>query len=368
MNDTWSLNPDRAYIGELKRAGGSNLKKCYQCATCSSVCPLSTDSRPFPRKQILQAQWGMADRLVGDPAVWLCHDCGECAVRCPRGVNPADVMGAIRGAAIKRLAFPRLMVRADTPTGLAFVIAVSAALALGAMKVSHAGRTVGFTFEALFPEDRLEALFFAITGWAIVSLAVGGARFARALREYGSRIPAISDLIPVLAEALAHRRFAACGAGAGRRVGHLLVLSGFAGLGLVSAIEGVGYHLGVIQTPLPLFSPLKIFANCCALALVGGAGTLVWSRLRDRADRAAGAFSDWTLLFLLGGAALTGLASELLRLAHGEAMFGVYFAHLTLVLALLLTACGTKLSHVLYRVMAMMATWREPESADAANS
>ncbi len=59
--------------GEFFDRGGENAAKCYQCATCSSVCELAPADAPFPRWQILLAQWGMFEQLMGDPGPWLCH-------------------------------------------------------------------------------------------------------------------------------------------------------------------------------------------------------------------------------------------------------------------------------------------------------
>ena len=44
--------------------GGENAARCYQCATCSSVCELAPANAPFPRRQILWAQWGLEDIAV----------------------------------------------------------------------------------------------------------------------------------------------------------------------------------------------------------------------------------------------------------------------------------------------------------------
>ncbi len=86
--------------------GGENAAKCYQCATCSSVCELAPADAPFPRRQILWAQWGLEDRLIGDAGPWLCHQCNDCSVHCPREVNPGDVMASIRAMVVEKLAFP----------------------------------------------------------------------------------------------------------------------------------------------------------------------------------------------------------------------------------------------------------------------
>ena len=69
-------------------AGGADLKKCFQCATCTSTCSLSSDEGAFPRKQVLLAQWGMKKELLKDPAPWLCFYCGECSKRVPAGGQP----------------------------------------------------------------------------------------------------------------------------------------------------------------------------------------------------------------------------------------------------------------------------------------
>ena len=100
------VNPDLDFIKYMKSAGGDTLKKCYQCATCSVVCPLSSDTKPFPRKEMIWAQWGLKDKLVADPDVMLCHQCGDCTAFCPRGAKPGDVLGAIRAYAYTHYGFP----------------------------------------------------------------------------------------------------------------------------------------------------------------------------------------------------------------------------------------------------------------------
>src|SRR5512133_3353636 len=69
------LRPDRELVRSLVSSGGEALRQCMQCATCSSVCALSSDDKPFPRKEMLWAQWGLRDRLVADADLWLCHEC-----------------------------------------------------------------------------------------------------------------------------------------------------------------------------------------------------------------------------------------------------------------------------------------------------
>ncbi len=104
---TIKVDPDLNFIKYLKSAGGDTLKKCYQCATCSVVCPLSKDGSPFPRKEMILAQWGMKDELIGDVNTMLCHNCGDCNTYCPRGAKPGEVLGAIRAYAYTHFGFPQ---------------------------------------------------------------------------------------------------------------------------------------------------------------------------------------------------------------------------------------------------------------------
>ncbi|MFC1895434.1 4Fe-4S dicluster domain-containing protein, partial [Thermodesulfobacteriota bacterium] len=131
MGERYLVEPDMNFIKEIMARGGDTLKKCFQCATCSVVCPISPDKKPFPRKEMIASSWGLKERLVSDVDVWLCHQCGDCSTKCPRGAKPGDVLGAVRSYAIEHYAKPKALARwVNDPKKLPILLAIPAVLFL----------------------------------------------------------------------------------------------------------------------------------------------------------------------------------------------------------------------------------------------
>ena len=361
MAETLVVTPDTTFIREVMASGGEDLKKCYQCATCSVVCKLSPDDAPFPRRQMLHAQWGLRDRLMADPAVWLCHNCRECSEKCPRGARPGDVLGAVRRQVIRAFAFPGFMGRAvASPAALPLLLLVPIVI-FGLMAAAAQGPEPGepLEFAHLFPIAWLEVLFFTISGLALVAFAVGMARFVAALMAAGLPPLTLAAVAAALVEIGRHDRFAKCEHPTVRYWGHLLTFWGFMGLAVMGTVVGIGTMLGVMHTPLDFWSPWKVFANLSAVAILAGAVTLLVARLGDAEARAHSTYFDWLFLLTLLGVAATGITAEILRLEQvAAAMYPVYFVHLVLIFSLFLYAPYSKFAHLAYRTVAVAATGR----------
>jgi len=364
MAEAMTVQPDVRFIQEVLKSGGSDLKKCYQCATCSVVCTLSEEERPFPRKQMVEAQWGLKERVLTDPAIWLCHNCGDCSTRCPRGARPGDVFGALRNQAIQHFAFPGFVGRlAARPAGLVLLLLIPALL-FGAMaSLSPGQQDEVLEFAARFPIPWLETLFFTVAGLVVLGFGVSLARFVKGLRAHGATGNILSGLVPALVEILLHKRFQECGKEKNRYWGHLLTLWGFAGLAFMGTVVGIGTMAGFMHTPLPFLDParpvesfFKIFANVCAVVILAGLVILLADRVGDREKRKNSTYFDWLFLLCLTAVVLTGIASQFLRLmAADPVMYGVYYVHLVLIFVLFLFAPYTKFAHMVYRTVALAA-------------
>jgi quinone-modifying oxidoreductase subunit QmoC len=388
MAEGMRVEPDLEFIKYVKSAGGSTLKKCYQCATCSVVCPLSSDNKPFPRKEMIWAQWGLKEKLVGDPDVMLCHQCGDCTAHCPRGAKPAEVLGAIRAYAYTHYGFPSGLAKlVSDGKNLPILIAVPALLILavwwlsGGMQLPAAdnidfgmffdshkdhptifgGLTINvLLIDLIFVPAFVFALFAAYKGvsnmWRDMSAKLGVQSDFRP-----SVVQFVSDfLVPSVKEILSHKRFNECGANKNRVNGHLPLLFAFIALFIVTGYsmvrkDVVGMFVEGLHGPLAMTDPFKILANVAAIAMIVGIGILWMNRASMEEEKGSTpTFYDWFLIVKIMTVGVTGLAAELSRLVGIPVLaYLFYYVHLVSVFMLFLYMPYSKFAHMVYRTFAM---------------
>lgn len=89
-------------IEEINTLSGESVKLCMQCSTCTGMCPMAQEMDFSPRKVMHFAQFGLMDRLNDINTFWKCASCHACSVKCPRGIDIAKVMEALRQQTLRR--------------------------------------------------------------------------------------------------------------------------------------------------------------------------------------------------------------------------------------------------------------------------
>jgi heterodisulfide reductase subunit C len=91
-----------SFVGKVEEISGQNLLACYQCGKCSAGCPAVSDMDILPNQIIRYAQLGFKDELLQSKSIWICASCFTCNSRCPKGINIAEVIEAIRQILLRK--------------------------------------------------------------------------------------------------------------------------------------------------------------------------------------------------------------------------------------------------------------------------
>jgi len=370
------IEPDLEFIRALNRQGGDSLKKCFQCGTCSATCQLSPDTEPFPRKEMAWAAWGMKDRLLRDPDVWLCYQCEDCSTICPRGGGPGRLLAAVRQQCVLHYAYPRFLGRwVNQPQAIPLLLGIPAALlalalftvwALGISTKVEFGTKIIYPYSSLFPHWLLNSFFGFFSLLALVCVVIGVRRFWQALKDgAGPRATATpaktlpASIVTVLKSVFTHDKFASCEKARSRFWSHTLVFYGFLALCMVTfwviTAKINPLILGEFRYPFSFFSPWKMLANAGGLALLVGCALMIQDRLKENEQTGAGSYFDWALISTLIIVVITGFISEVLHYIHLEPHRHIaYFVHLMFVFTLLIYLPYSKLAHVVYRTTALV--------------
>ncbi|MFH1087227.1 MAG: 4Fe-4S dicluster domain-containing protein [Chloroflexota bacterium] len=84
----------------VREISGQNLYLCYGCGYCAGNCPMFFAVDASPRQVIRMVLYNDADVLkVNTP--WMCASCFTCTVSCPRGLDVAKIMEALRSLVLR---------------------------------------------------------------------------------------------------------------------------------------------------------------------------------------------------------------------------------------------------------------------------
>ena len=374
------IEPDLKFVKKIMNSGGESLKKCYQCATCSVVCNVTPDDRPFPRKEMIHAQWGLKDKLFANPDIWLCHQCSDCTAYCPRGAKPGEVLGAVRKLSIEHYAMSGLLGKAvGDKRFLLFLLAIPV-LILGILvpvvghqipaqyfgehlrlphylwEVMASSKPIVYA-DNFMPVPFIDTIFGAAAAFALLGFIIGVFRYWRDLSSSGAeaKMPLGKAIVSMVTEFLAHRKFKKCEVTVDRSRSHLFVFYGFLGLAITTT-WAIFYLYGLQrESPYPLYDPMKILGNLSGIALLLGIYWVISNRNRNEEKAGKGSYYDWLFINVILTIVVTGLLSEILRLLNIAVIaYPIYFIHLVAIFFLFAYAPFSKMAHMVYRATALV--------------
>ena len=93
---------DKYLSEQILRMSGVNPKKCMKCGKCSATCPAYDEMEYHPHQFVTMVQKGRIEELMNSKSIYMCLSCFACLERCPRNVEPAKLIEAVRLAVIRQ--------------------------------------------------------------------------------------------------------------------------------------------------------------------------------------------------------------------------------------------------------------------------
>ena len=93
---------------QILRMSGADVRKCMRCGKCSAACPSYDEMEYHPHQFVNMVNDGKIEKLMETESIYKCLTCFACVERCPRGVEPAKVIEAVRLEVIRQQGKNRL--------------------------------------------------------------------------------------------------------------------------------------------------------------------------------------------------------------------------------------------------------------------
>ncbi len=355
---------DPTLLAEVRRFGKFDTTGCYQCGSCTLSCDLVNGST-FPRRSIRYVLLGLREPLVQNLEPWVCHDCGDCSIVCPRQAEPRISMITLRRFLSAQydwtgIASKLLQSKAWYLSSLIFVAALTVGLILG-YHLWYLGMGTGdFTTTAM----GLEHMFPIIMYYTLtVMLLPAVLLFSRVFRIWHLTMSGERDGIPLSAylheawiyiyEAVAQPLMRKCSVKGHRWVPHLLLALG---TGTLLSIKVIGLRWFQTDNIYPLYHPQRWVGYLAAAGIIYGIADVLVCRLSAKKEICKEThFHDLVFPILMLLTVVSGLSAHVLR--YAGFILGCHFAYALHVIVatplLVIEMSFGKWSHMVYRPLAL---------------
>ena len=96
------MNRNELIREQVLRSSGVNPRKCMRCGKCSGTCPVYDEMEYHPHQFVYMVEQGDIEALMRSKSIYQCLSCFACVDRCPRGVEPAKLVEAVRLMVIRQ--------------------------------------------------------------------------------------------------------------------------------------------------------------------------------------------------------------------------------------------------------------------------
>ena len=352
---------------DFLKLGGEGIAKCYQCGTCTAICPNSEQQTVRVRRMIKRIQLGMKNSILGDPTPWTCYFCGDCNATCPKEANPGFIMDSARKYQIINYSVGKL--------GKLFYDKVYAALALVMMSaVAIFGITTwpsnlsGLNFKEVDIYSFMSSeLIHEIGLWLLAYVVLVTLINVISMYRYTKNTIGIGkstkisnwlrELINVIIrEGLFQLRLKCQKGNNYRYLAHLSIFWGF-----VLTFAATGTHFMWLILYPEAKEPSYVTNIARILGIIGGVlliyGSIYYIVHRAKRDEEYAKRSflpDWWLLSLIIIIGVTGFFTTIGIYANIPLLtYASYGLHLLSVFYLIVSAPFSKLAHLVYRTLAL---------------
>ena len=87
---------------QILHSSGVDVRKCMRCGKCTATCPAFDEMEYHPHQFVYMVEKDEIEKLASSPSIYKCLSCFACVDRCPRGVEPAKLVEAVRLSVIRQ--------------------------------------------------------------------------------------------------------------------------------------------------------------------------------------------------------------------------------------------------------------------------
>ncbi|MHA2250437.1 MAG: 4Fe-4S dicluster domain-containing protein [Candidatus Kariarchaeaceae archaeon] len=361
-------------IPTIKKYGGFDISACYNCGMCTATCNLATQGGEFPRKVIRYAELGLEKEMLGSQHLWRCYYCGQCTEECPRDADPAAFMMAARRYAIARYDVSKIA-RIFNRSPLIYLLmtllvatGVTAYLLSIVKDIPQGGDEVIFT--DYMPIDDIHFVGYAVLGFLgvlfflnVLNVAIKAMRsevYRQSEKPTGNMLIRMikGGITTLFVEVFYQRKLKdICIEDHGpwyknRWLTHMAIFWGV--LGLMAATTW-NFFIKDPDDSVGLLYPSRLIGTIAGLIFMYGMTTAIIGRAKKWNTYSANStIGDWIFLIMLFLVGATGFLLEFAVYQNpADWIYILFFVHFDMAIVTMLLVPFTKLSHMIYRPVAL---------------